>query len=55
MNNKTRQLVLTKYGGRCAYCGKIISLQTMQVDHIVPIRRISAKFDWYMKHLNQLR
>lgn len=42
MNNKVRQvrqLVLAKYGGRCAYCGKMISLKTMQVDHIIPIRR----------------
>jgi hypothetical protein len=39
MNNKVRQLVLAKYGGHCAYCGKMISLKTMQIDHIVPLRR----------------
>ena len=43
MNSKTRQLVLAKYGGRCAYCGKIISLKTMQVDHIIHIRRGSTQ------------
>lgn len=31
---KTRELVLNKYGGRCAYCGCDLTLSTMQVDHI---------------------
>lgn len=39
MNNKVRQLVLAKYGGHCAYCGKKIAINEMQIDHIVPIRR----------------
>ena len=50
MNNKVRQLVLAKYRGRCAYCGKIISLQTMQVDHIVPIRRNEP--DWLLDKMD---
>jgi hypothetical protein len=25
-----------RYGGRCAYCGKSISIKDMQVDHITP-------------------
>lgn len=29
-----RAEVLDKYGGRCAYCGKEITLATMQVDHV---------------------
>ena len=49
MNNKVRQLVLEKYGGHCAYCGKIISLKTIQVDHIVPLRRgdVQQQLDKY--------
>jgi len=34
-----RQKVLNKYSGHCAYCGKPITLKTMQVDHIVPQAR----------------
>lgn len=30
-----RQMVYDKYGGRCAYCGKSITIEDMQVDHIV--------------------
>lgn len=31
-----RQAVYAKYGGRCAYCGRIISYDAMQVDHFIP-------------------
>ena len=31
---KTRELVLNKYGGKCAYCGCDLTLSNMQVDHI---------------------
>lgn len=34
-----RQQILEKYDSRCAYCGKLITLKTMQVDHIVPKAR----------------
>ncbi len=34
-----RQKTYEKYGGRCAYCGKIFnSIKDMQVDHIIPKR-----------------
>lgn len=33
-----RQIVFQKYGGRCAYCGKAIYIEDMQVDHILPVR-----------------
>ena len=39
MNATIRRLVYDKYGGRCAYCGKELRLDDMQVDHIVPIWR----------------
>ena len=29
--------VLMKTLGRCAYCGQMLSLDTMQVDHVIPI------------------
>lgn len=37
MGNKiNREDVWLKYGKRCAYCGKEISIKEMQVDHIEP-------------------
>lgn len=31
-----RQKVLEKYGSKCGYCGKDLTIKTMQVDHIEP-------------------
>lgn len=31
-----REAVWAKFGGRCAYCGREIPLNEMQVDHLVP-------------------
>ena len=31
-----RVAVHNKYGGRCAYCGREIAIEDMQVDHLVP-------------------
>lgn len=31
-----REAVYAKYSGRCAYCGKEITMMQMQVDHIHP-------------------
>ena len=37
MNRKElRKKVYDKYGGHCAYCGKKIALEDMQMDHIKP-------------------
>ena len=36
MNKVQRTDIYRKYGGRCAYCGRIISLEDMQIDHLVP-------------------
>lgn len=30
-----RSKVLAKYDGRCAYCGEVLTLRSMQVDHFV--------------------
>lgn len=32
----TRQKVLDKYKGHCAYCGKELNLKTLRVDHLNP-------------------
>ena len=34
-----RQTVLDRFCGRCAYCGKQITMQELNVDHLVPIRK----------------
>lgn len=34
-----RKIIFDKMEGHCAYCGCEISLQTMQVDHVVPLRK----------------
>lgn len=39
LTKEQRQLVLNKMEGHCAYCGCEIDLQTMQVDHITPLRK----------------
>lgn len=39
-----RQKVYEKYGGRCAYCGKEITIKEMEVDHLHP-RRIGGTND----------
>lgn len=35
-----RMQVYEKYSGHCAYCGRIISYNEMQVDHLDPVRNI---------------
>jgi hypothetical protein len=39
ITKKLRKELWNKFGYRCAYCGKFISLQRMQVDHIIPYAR----------------
>lgn len=34
-----RQAVYEKWGGVCAYCGKVIEFKDMQVDHLIPKRK----------------
>ena len=42
MNKSIREAVYDKYYGKCAYCGKAIVRQDMQVDHIIPKRMNGA-------------
>ena len=36
---KTREAVYNKYGGHCAYCGKMLEPKGWQLDHLIPIQR----------------
>ena len=31
-----RQAVYDKYAGHCSYCGQVITIKDMQVDHLIP-------------------
>lgn len=35
----SRIKILQKYGGKCAYCGCNLTMKTMRIDHIYPIRK----------------
>lgn len=37
MNQRQREQVYHKFGGRCAYCGQRIQYKNMQVDHFTPV------------------
>lgn len=39
ISKKTRQAVYAKYGGHCAYCGKVLAYKDMQLDHLIPKQR----------------
>lgn len=44
MDKKKRGEVYEKYGRRCAYCGRYILYEDMQVDHLIP-QRINPKLN----------
>lgn len=49
ISKATRQKVLDKYGGHCAYCGKVLDLKTLRVDHLHPhYRGGEDSFENYM-------
>ena len=35
---KDRQVIYSKYDSHCAYCGKELTIEEMQVDHLKPLR-----------------
>lgn len=39
LTREERQTVLDRFCGRCAYCGKQITMQELNVDHLVPLRK----------------
>ncbi len=34
-----RKSIHEKFGGHCSYCGKVLQIEKMQVDHFVPVFR----------------
>ena len=38
-NKATREIVLAKYEEHCSYCGCLLTLKSMQVDHLHPFSR----------------
>lgn len=42
ISKKTRLAVYEKYDGHCAYCGREIRYEDMQVDHFKPQRAWNA-------------
>ncbi len=37
LSKAERQAIYDKYDGHCAYCGEKITLQQLQVDHVIPM------------------
>ena len=35
----SRMLIWQKYGKHCAYCGKPLKYEDMQIDHLIPLAR----------------
>ena len=45
----SRMLIWQKYGKHCAYCGKTLKYEDMQIDHLIPVYRGGKDtFDNYM-------
>lgn len=42
LSKKEREGIHALFNGHCAYCGKIIRLNEMQVDHKIPLRKAGA-------------
>jgi hypothetical protein len=38
MSKIDRVKIHEKYGGHCSYCGRVITIKEMQVDHLIPKR-----------------
>lgn len=42
ISKTTRQKIYAKYNGHCAYCGKEIRYDEMQIDHLIPVMLIDS-------------
>jgi 5-methylcytosine-specific restriction endonuclease McrA len=42
--------ILFKFGAKCAYCGEILILKTLHVDHVIP----KANFIWHIKNKHKI-
>ena len=38
-SQKVREEVFRKYDGHCAYCGKVLTTNDFQIDHLIPVAR----------------
>jgi hypothetical protein len=38
-SQKVREEVFRKYDGHCAYCGKVLTTDDFQIDHLIPVAR----------------
>lgn len=54
MKKEDRIKIYNKYNGRCAYCGKRITYDQMQVDHIFPKNREHWLKSEPMRDLHQI-
>lgn len=54
MNKAKRFQVYNKYGGHCAYCGKVIAYKDMQVDHIIPQKMLYGIDRQHVDHIENL-
>lgn len=54
MDKQIRLKVYDKCGGRCAYCGKVIELKDMQVDHIIPQHLLNNIERWDIDNIKNL-
>ncbi len=52
MNKKEREIVYSKCGGKCAYCGCELQ-KGWHVDHIIPLRRNEC--DYILSKYNKVR
>jgi len=47
MKREIRERIFAKYNEHCAYCGKVIAYNEMQVDHLIPLRQAeNGKVEW---------
>jgi len=55
MTRKKRLKVYKKYGGRCAYCGRKIKFEEMQIDHFIAKRRSGYAIKFGLKSVNDFQ
>ena len=56
MKKETRQLVYEKYNGHCSYCGCVIDIKEMQVDHFISklTLKLKSNYIYTTKELNDI-
>lgn len=54
MIKEKRRQIYDKYGCKCAYCGKVIELKDMQVDHIIPQRLLNSIDRQHIENIKNL-